>query len=80
MNSNAIEKQNQIINFDKLGKLSEYFAKFKIGTLLNQSGIIKTKGASPLALFTAVFNLPFVGKNLYQGIVKNKKIAVDKFF
>ncbi len=78
MNNSAIEKQNQIINFDKLGKLSEYFAKFKIGTLLNQSGIIKTKGASPLALFTAVFNLPFVGKNLYQGIVKNKKIAVDK--
>jgi len=78
MNHNVIEKQNQIINFDKLGKLSEYFAKFKIGTLLNQSGIIKTKGASPLALFTAVFNLPFVGKNLYQGIVKNKKIAVDK--
>ena len=78
MNNSAIEKQNQIINFDKLGKLSEYFAKFKIGTLLNQSGIIKTKGASPLALFTAVFNLPFVGKNLYQGIVKNKQIAVDK--
>ena len=61
-----------------MGKLSEYFVKFKVGTLLNQSGIIKTKGASPLALFTAVFNLPFVGKNLYQGIVKNKKIAVDK--
>ena len=78
MNHNVIEKQNQIINFDKLGKLSEYFVKFKVGTLLNQSGIIKTKGASPLALFTAVFNLPFVGKNLYQGIVKNKKIAVDK--
>jgi hypothetical protein len=78
MNNSLITKQNQIINFDKLGKLSEYFTKFKIGTLLNRSGIIKTKGASPLALFTAVFNLPFVGKNLYQGIVKNKKIAVDK--
>ena len=45
---------------------------------MNRSGIIKAKGASPLALFTAVFNLPFVGKNLYQGIVKNRKIAVDK--
>ena len=78
MNNSVIEKQNQIINFDKLGKLSNYFTKFKIGTLLNRSGIIKTKGASPLALFTAVFNLPFTGKNLYQGIVKNKKIAVDK--
>jgi hypothetical protein len=78
MNNSVNEKQNQIINFDKLGKLSEYFTKFKIGTLLNRSGIIKTKGASPLALFTAVFNLPFIGKNLYQGIVKNKKVAVDK--
>ncbi len=33
MNNSVIEKQNQIINFDKLGKLSEYSAKFKIGTL-----------------------------------------------
>ncbi len=45
----------QISSSEKIGVLSDYFAKFKIGTLLNQSGIVKTKGASPLAIFTALF-------------------------
>lgn len=78
MNSTLTEQQNQIINSEKLGIFNEYFIKFKIGYLLNKSGIRKTKGISPLAIFTAVFNLAFVGKNLYQGIVKNKKVSVDK--
>ena len=69
---------NQITNSEQIGVLSDYFAKFKIGTLLNRSGIVKTKGASPLAIFTALFNLAFHNENLYQGIVKNKKVEVDK--
>lgn len=78
MNTTLTDVQNQITNSEQIGVLSDYFEKFKIGTLLNQSGIVKTKGASPLAIFTALFNLAFHNKNLYQGIVKNKKIKVDK--
>jgi len=51
--------QNQTSNSKKIGVFNEYFSNFKIGTLLNRSGITKTKGASPLAIFTALFNLSF---------------------
>ena len=47
MNSTLIEEQNQI----KLGVFGNYFFRLKIGTMLNKSGIMKTKGASPLELF-----------------------------
>ena len=78
MNTTLTDIQNQITNSEQIGVLSDYFEKFKIGTLLNRSGILKTKGASPLAVFTALFNLAFHNKNLYQGIVKNKEVEVDK--
>ena len=78
MNTTLTDVQNQITNSEQIGVLSDYFAKFKIGTLLNRSEIVKTKGASPLAIFTALFNLVFHNKNLYQGIVKNKEVEVDK--
>lgn len=77
MNITPVEEQNQT-DSDKIGIFNEYFSTFKIGTLLNKSGITKTKGVSALAIFTALFNLAFIGKNLYQGIVRNKKIRVDK--
>ena len=78
MNTTLTDVQNQITNSEQIGVLSDYFVKFKIGTLLNRSGIVKTKGASPLAIFTALFNLAFYNKNLHQGIVKNKEVEVDK--
>ncbi len=46
--------------------------------MLNRSGIVKTKGASPLELFTIVFNLAFIGKNFFEGVVRNKKVDVGK--
>nr|WP_242637504.1 hypothetical protein [Desulfobacter hydrogenophilus] len=74
MNTTLTNVENQMTNSEQIGVLNDYFTKFKIGKLLNQSGIVKTKGASPLAIFTALFNLAFHNKNLYQGIVKNKKL------
>lgn len=65
MNTTLTDVQNQITNSEQIGVLSDYFAKFK-------------KGASPLAIFTALFNLAFHNENLYQGIVKNKEVEVDK--
>ncbi|WP_435050810.1 IS4 family transposase [Desulfotignum balticum] len=73
-----MDTQNQTQNLKKIGALNEYFSIFKIGTLLNRSGITKSKGASPLAIFTALFNLAFCSTNLYQGIVRNKEVIVDK--
>lgn len=78
MNTTLIEKENQIVNPDKIGIFKDYFSAFKIGTLLNKTGITKTKGVSPLTIFTIVFNLAFIRENLYQGIVKNKSVSIDK--
>lgn len=78
MDHNFITEQNQTVNTQKLGILGNFFSEFKIGNLLNMSGISKTKGATPLVVFTIVFNLAFTGKNFFQGIVKNKNIRIGK--
>jgi hypothetical protein len=78
MNTTPLEDQNQTLAYEKLGAFSSYFAKLKVGSLLNRSGIVKTKGASPLEIFTIIFNLSFVGKNFYEGIVRNQQIKIGK--
>jgi len=78
MNHSVIVKENQTVTAQKLGIFNNFFAEFKIGSLLNQSGISKTRGASPLSVFTIIFNLAFTGKNLFQGIVKNRSVSIGK--
>ena len=78
MHITQIESQDQTINSEKLGIFKSYFSIFKIGSMLNKSGITKTKGAFPLELFTIVFNLAFIGKNFFEGVVRNKEITVCK--
>lgn len=77
MQNNLQSKKNQI-NIQKLYILEKYFSTLKIGSLLNQAQIKKVKGASPLDLFGLVFNMAFWGKNLFEGIVRNKNISVGK--
>jgi len=78
MHTTLTELQNQTINSNKVGILGNYFSSLKVGSMLNKSGIVKTKGASPLKLFTIVFNLAFIGKNFFEGVVRNKKVNVGK--
>ena len=78
MHITSTEIQNQTINSDKLRIFSDYFSSLKVGSMLNRSGIVKTKGASPLELFTIVFNLAFIGKNFFEGVVRNKKVDAGK--
>lgn len=52
-------------------RISSFMGSFKIGTLLNNSGIRKLRGVPPLTLFTVIFMLPFEGVNFSRGIVKN---------
>ena len=51
---------------------------FKVGTLLGSSGIRKLRGAKPLAVFTALFTLPFGGVNFSRGIVNNCTLGFKK--
>jgi len=43
MDHNFISLQNQTVTTKKLGIFGNLFSEFKIGILLNQSGISKTK-------------------------------------
>ena len=58
--------------------IAAFFREFRIGTLLNKAGIKKLRGASPKALFAAIFLLPFIGANFYRGIVKNHALTFKK--
>ena len=78
MNIISTEVENQVVNPDKTRIFGNYFLRLKIGSMLNRSGIAKTKGASPLKLFTIIFNLAFTGKNFFEGVVRNKRINVGK--
>jgi hypothetical protein len=59
-------------------RISSFMGDFQLGTLLNKSGIRKLRGVSPLALFTAIFTLPFGGDNFYRGIVTNAGLPFKK--
>ena len=59
-------------------KISAFIGDFRIGTLLNKSGIRKLRGVSPLKLFEVIFMLSFEGVRFSQGIVKNSSIGFQK--
>ena len=59
-------------------RISSFFADFRIGTLLNKSGVRKLRGVSPMTLFSVIFMLPFAGNNFYRGIVTNASLPFRK--
>jgi hypothetical protein len=63
---------------EALGTISRLFKEFKVGCLLNLSNINQTKGVRPLEIFSIVFNLCFTGKNLFEGVIRNKAVKLNK--
>jgi len=61
-----------------LDQIDDFFDKFHIGTLLNRCGIRKRHGYSVRSLTKAIFQLPFIGKNFFRGIVLSKNSDVGK--
>ena len=59
-------------------KIHDFFDHFRIGTLLHQCGVRKRHGYSVRSLITAIFALPFLGKNFFRGIVTNEQAVVGK--
>ncbi len=59
-------------------RISSFLDDFKVGTLLAGSGIRKLRGAKPLAVFTAIFSLPFSRVNFSRGIVNNTELGFQK--
>ncbi|WP_319548646.1 transposase [Desulfogranum marinum] len=59
-------------------RITSFIGDFKVGTLLNSSGIRKMRGVKPLELFTVIFMLPFQGVNFAQGIAGNPALEFEK--
>lgn len=59
-------------------RISSFLDDFRVGTLPAGSGIRKLRGAKPLAVFTAIFVLPFGGFNFSRGIVQNRELGFQK--
>lgn len=75
-NSIEYEKQQEAIRLHN--KIDTFFDNFTIGTLLNKSGIRKTRGISPVTLLKAIFVLPFEGNNFFRGIATGKRQEFKK--
>ena len=61
-----------------LGKIDDFFNRFKITSTMNRCGIRKRRGHSVRSLIMTIFTLPFVGKNFFRGIVINDELAFGK--
>ena len=64
MRNTLFETEDQ----DLGGRIDEFMARFKIGTLLNRAGIKKLRGLKPLLVLRTIFELAFLGRNIYTGV------------
>jgi len=74
MRSTSSEETDQ----DLGGRIDEFMARFKIGTLLNRSGIRKVRGLSPVLVLRTIFELAFFGRNIYTGVQNSPTAALGK--
>lgn len=58
--------------------IDSFFTDFQVGRLLNGAGIRKLRGASPLKVFGAIFELPFKRHNFFRGIAENQALGFGK--
>jgi hypothetical protein len=63
---------------DLRGRIDAFMARFKIGTLLNRAGIRKLRGVRPLLVLRAIFDLAFMGRNIFTGVHKNPTAHMGK--
>lgn len=68
----------QIEDQDFVSRIDAFMGRFTIGTLLNRAGIRKVRGISPLLVFRAVFELAFIGRNIYTGIHQGARECLGK--
>lgn len=59
-------------------RISIFFERYHIGTLLHHSGIRKVRGTSPLIIIKRIFGLPFFRENVFRGIVQNTELEFLK--
>jgi len=70
--------RSQETNQDVDGRVSEFFSRFKIGTLLSRCGIRKMRGIRPLVVLRTIFDLAFQGRNIFTGVHCDSSIQLGK--
>jgi hypothetical protein len=74
MRSTLFVREDQALR----GRIDEFMGRFKIGTLLNRAGIRKRRGVSPLLVLKTIFELAFVGRNIFTGVHKSSNALLGK--
>lgn len=74
MRSTSFEREDQ----DLGGRIDEFMARFKVGTLLNRAGIRKMRGLSPLLVLRTIFELAFINRNIFTGVHENRESGPGK--
>jgi hypothetical protein len=61
--------ESQAPNANVVNRVDQFFDKFNLGRLVASCEITKSKGNSPKKLLLTLFALPFLGQNLFRGVV-----------
>ena len=59
-------------------RIDAFMTRFMISALLSQAGIRKFRGIRPLLVLRTIFELAFVGRNIFTGVHKNSKPLMGK--
>jgi hypothetical protein len=59
-------------------RINNFCSSFNIPTILNRSGVRKSKGFAAKDIFFTLLSLPFLGINLFHGVVQNDKAPYNK--
>ncbi|GAB6059386.1 hypothetical protein [Desulfonatronum parangueonense] len=59
-------------------RIKNFCSKFKIPTILNRSRIRKTKEIAAKDIFFTLLTLPFLGIDIFQGVIQNKDAPYGK--
>jgi hypothetical protein len=70
--------ESQAPNANIVNRVDQFFDKFNLGRLAASCGITKSKGISPRTLLMTLFTLPFLGQNLFRGVVRNSSCEFGK--
>lgn len=68
----------EAVNQDLGGRIDDFMTRFKVGTLLNRAGIRKMRGLSPLLVLRTIFELAFLGRNIYTGVHNKPTVPFGK--
>jgi len=70
--------ESQVPNANVVNRVDQFFDKFNLGQLSTICGITKSKSISPKKLLMTLFTLPFLGQNLFRGVVRNSSCEFGK--